>query len=349
MREWTSHMTQSYSSRIARWSGPVHLLAILLIMFSTPTFAQRPIPSPRDSTVLLFGKERIAIDYGRPSMSGRRIMGEFVPYNKIWRTGAGKSTTLETTTDLRIGDIEIPHGRYSLYTLPSELQWKLIINKQTDQWGTVYNGDLDFGRTDLRQRRLREPVERLTISLEKNGAKTGILRIEWEYASLWVRFEVLEDSFIASPRDSVSIDFGGSRLAIHYGRPYRRGRTVIGKVVPYNEVWRTGANEATIFSTDANLLVGGIQVPKGEYSLYSLPSVRSWKLIINKQTGQLGTQYDRALDLARIPLQREAVQNPIDQFTILFERTGENSCLLRLLWEYTSLSVPIEVLDGYTE
>ena len=305
--------------------------------------AQGPVPSPRDSTVLVLDRGRISVEYGRPSRQGRKIIGEFVPYNKIWRTGANRSTTFETTVDLLVGDVEIPRGRYSLYTLPSPTQWKLIINKQSGQWGTTYNSDLDFARTNLHLRQLPGIVEQLTIRLAKTGRMSGTLTIEWESASLSVPIRILDDPFVASPRDSVRIALNGSTVSVTYGRPFRRGRTIIGKVVPYNEVWRTGANEATSFVTDVDLLVGGVAVPRGTYSLYSLPSQRQWKLIINTEVGQQGTQYDRALDLARIPLKRESLKSPVEQFTIALDRTGKDACLLRLEWEFTSLSVPVRV------
>ena len=306
--------------------------------------AQGPVPSPRDSTVAIIDGQRIAIEYGRPSRQGRRIIGEFVPYNKIWRTGANLSTTFETEADLLLGDIEIPRGRYSLYTLPSPSQWKLIINKQTGQWGTSYTSDLDFARTTLQVRELSETVEQLTIRLARSTRKSGTLTIEWENTSLSVPFQILDDPFVASPRDSARITLNGSMVTIDYGRPFRRGRAIVGKVVPYNEVWRTGANEATSFVTEAEVVVGDVVVPRGSYSLYSLPSQRQWKLIINKETGQQGTQYDRALDLARIPLRRESLKSPVEQFTISIDRTGKDSCVLRLEWEFTSLSVPVRLL-----
>jgi len=322
----------------------ISLMLLCALLWGSEAAAQGPVPSPRDSTVLVLEGKRIAVEYGRPSRQGRRIIGEFVPYNKIWRTGANLSTTFETEADLLLGDIEIPRGIYSLYTLPSPAQWKLIINKQSGQWGTTYNSDLDFARTTLQVKTIPETVEQLTIDLARTGRDAGTLTIAWENTSLSVPLRILDDPFVASPRDSVRIALNGSMLSIQYGRPFRRGRAIMGKVVPYNEVWRTGANEATSFVTEADLMVGETIVPRGSYSLYSLPSQRQWRLIINKETGQQGTQYDRALDLARIPLRKESLKSPAEQFTISFDRTGKNSCVLRLEWEFTSLSVPVRLL-----
>jgi hypothetical protein len=116
----------------------------------------------------------------------------------------------------------------------------------------------------------------------------------------------------------------------------------MGDLVPYGQIWRTGANAATAFSTDANLLVGGTRVPAGKYTLYTLPSEGIWKLIINKQAGQWGTQYDASQDLARIDLQKKALPQLVDQFTISFEPRGPKATTMRLEWDNTSLSVNID-------
>lgn len=308
--------------------------------------AQQPILSARDSSRLVLKGKSVLVEYGKPAMRGRGIMGEFVPYNKVWRTGAGKATTFVTEADLRLGDQTIPRGTYTLFTMPSPTQWKLIINKQTGQWGTVYNPDLDLARIKLNQRRISSQVENLSITLEKRNTSSGILRIEWELTSLWIPFEVLPDDFVASPRDSARIFLGGKEIAVNYGRPYRRGRTIEGHVVPFNEVWRTGANAATTFSTETNLRIQGYEVPKGIYSIYTIPSTRQWKLIINKETGQSGLQYDRVEDLTRITIAKETLKSPVEQFTILLEKRSENEGVMRLMWEYFMISVPFTVSEG---
>ena len=305
--------------------------------------AQQPTLSPRDSTVFVSNGRRVVIEYGKPSVKGVPIIGDYVPYNKVWRTGSGKATTLESNSDLRLGDMEIPRGSYSLYTLPSAAGWKLIVNKQTGQWGTAYHSDLDYGRVALRRRTLEKPIDELSIKLEKSSPKSGVLRIEWERTALWLPFEILEDSFLASPRDSVDLRVEGKRITVNYGRPFRRGRKIIGGVVPYNEVWRTGANDATVLTTEADLVLEGSDIPRGAYSLFSLPTPKQWLLIVNKQTGQSGLQYNRALDLTRVPLKMERLKKPVEQFTILLEPSGKDGGVIRLMWEYTALSATFRI------
>jgi hypothetical protein len=321
-----------------RFSIPV--LVLLCVMLSQIVPAQQPLQVPRDSTVALITGKRISVSYGRPSLLGRKIMGDYVQYNKVWRTGAGQATQLTTDADLELGGMEIPRGSYSLYTFPTEGQWKLIINKQVGQWGTVYNPQQDLARIVLDKRTLPGLVEKLTFAIERGTNGAGILKIEWEHTSLSVPFRVSPIPIVASPRDSVQLMLGGKMLSVNYGRPSARGRKIIGSLVPYNQIWRTGANEVTTLKTEFDMILGGVEVPKGLYSLFTLPSKKNWLLIINKETGQNGLVYHPRLDLARVKFQKQALPSSVERFTIFLDKTGSRSGTLRLEWEKTRLSVP---------
>jgi hypothetical protein len=146
-----------------------------------------------------------------------------------------------------------------------------------------------------------------------------------------------------SPRKSAEHTFAdGKKVTIDYGSPSIRGRKIMGGLVPYGKVWRTGANTATGFVTDAGLMVGDTKVPAGKYTIYTLPNENSWQLIISKQTGQWGTEYNQPQDLARIPMKVESLNSPVEQMTFSFEKTGADSANLILEWEKTKLSVPLK-------
>jgi hypothetical protein len=145
-----------------------------------------------------------------------------------------------------------------------------------------------------------------------------------------------------SPRDSVVGMVDGGSVSVAYGRPTMRGRRIIGEVVPFGQVWRTGANEATHFRTDSDVLVGGMRVPAGSYTLWTVPGADTWTLVINKQTGQWGTVYDPAQDLARIPVRAETVASePVEQLTMRIEPASGGSATLVIAWENTRVLVPI--------
>ena len=147
-----------------------------------------------------------------------------------------------------------------------------------------------------------------------------------------------------SPAAKAEVEFKGKSIVIDYSRPSIRGRRIMGGLVPYGRVWRTGADDATSLKTPVDLEIGGVRVPAGNYTLYSLPSETSWKLIINKQTGQWGTEYDQSQDLARVDLVKTPLSTPLEQFTIEFVKKGSDSAELILEWETTKLSVPVQVM-----
>lgn len=137
------------------------------------------------------------------------------------------------------------------------------------------------------------------------------------------------------------------RIAIDYGQPHARGREVVGKVVPFDSVWRTGANSATTLTTDVDLTIGGARVPKGAYTLFTLPTKSGWKLIINRQTGQWGTEYHAERDLARVDLATRALREPAESFTIWLVPAPDAPAhgTLRMAWGNTELSTDWKVVD----
>lgn len=148
---------------------------------------------------------------------------------------------------------------------------------------------------------------------------------------------------VLSPRDSTMQTIGAAELSVNYGRPSKRGREIFGGLVPYGVVWRTGANQATHFQTNHDLTVGTVRVPRGTYTLWTIPEKESWTLIINRVTGQWGTDYDKTQDLARIPMKVEKLREPVEQFAIGIASTGDATGLLTMTWDTTQASVPIRV------
>ncbi|MFN8588738.1 MAG: DUF2911 domain-containing protein [Candidatus Eisenbacteria bacterium] len=141
-----------------------------------------------------------------------------------------------------------------------------------------------------------------------------------------------------SVRDTVNVEAGGAKLWFDYGRPSKRGRTVFPEVVPYGELWRTGANAATQFSTDKPLDFGGVVVPAGKYTLWTIPTKSGWTLVFNSQTGQWGTEHDATKDLYRVPMGVEPLPDVVERFTIaVMPRAGGG--VLQLDWDTTRAAV----------
>ncbi len=317
------------------------MVLCLLLMSATADAQQRTIQSPRDSVSLSLDTCVVGINYGRPSMRGRKIMGQLVPWNQVWRTGANEATHLKTNFDMTFGGVPVTRGTYTLWTLPSQEGWKVILNKQTGQWGTGYTPSLDLARFDARVEHLPAPVDTFTIVLQPRGKTSGVMTLLWENTSVSVPFEKNDRVRPLSPNDSASFELGGKNISIHYSRPFMRGRVIWGVVVPYDSVWRTGANNATSLMTEADLRIGGVMVPRGSYTLYSIPSPSGCTLIVSKKPGGGEPAYDRKNDLARISMKAETPAAAIDPFRIWFEPAGPSSATLKFGWGDRAFSAVI--------
>ena len=146
-----------------------------------------------------------------------------------------------------------------------------------------------------------------------------------------------------SNRDTTRATAGGAALWVDYSRPSKRGRVIFGELVPYGQVWRTGANAATQFRTDKNLQMGGVTLPAGLYTLFTIPGPSEWTLIINSETGQTGTAHKPDRDLFRIPMKVSAPPQTVERFTIGVT-PGDNGGVLYMEWDATRASVPFTVV-----
>lgn len=133
--------------------------------------------SPHETVEYTVGDAKVSLVYGRPYLKGRKVE-TLAPAGKVYRTGADEATTLVTDKALKIGTLSVPAGSYTLYTLPAEGAWQLIVNKQTGQWGTQYSEDQDLGRVQMTAGDLEKPVEQLTIAIQPDGSKHA-LTIAW--------------------------------------------------------------------------------------------------------------------------------------------------------------------------
>lgn len=124
-------------------------------------------------------------------MRGRRIMGALVPYDRVWCPGADEATTLMTNRTLRLGDLTLPAGRYTLWMLPGENAWTLIVNAQTGQWHTDYAPSCDIGRVPLTLRRLAAPIQQLTFQISR-ARGGGVLSMKWETTDVSAPFSVVQ-------------------------------------------------------------------------------------------------------------------------------------------------------------
>jgi len=147
----------------------------------------KKLPSPPANVRVALGTATLKINYNTPSMRGRKIMGGLVPYGQVWRTGANPATTLITSEDLKFGTLTVPAGTHTIYTLPGESQWLLIINNQTGQWGTEYSDAKDLGRTPMMSKPMSAPQEVMSISFENTTPTSTELHVRWETTDEFVK------------------------------------------------------------------------------------------------------------------------------------------------------------------
>ena len=145
--------------------------------------AKRPSP-PSEATATVDGTD-ITIDYSQPSVKGREIFGQLVPYGKVWRTGANEATTFEASSDVTINGKPLPAGTYALFTIPNEDEWTIIFNKQAEQWGAFdYDESQDALRVDATPEKTEQPAEQLTFDISDNG------EVSMMWADAQVSFDV---------------------------------------------------------------------------------------------------------------------------------------------------------------
>jgi hypothetical protein len=213
----------------------------------------------------------------------------------------------------------------------------LTVTRPDARWVVFHNDDLGTIRVRIDDQLRAQEIDMRGSTLGAHAVRRASVNIAAEQA----RYAAMDAAGTGlgplSPQDSVRARVGGANIMIGYHRPSARGRTVFGGVVPFGRVWRTGANQATSFTTDRDLMIGSTRVPAGSYTIWSLPTADSWHLILNRQTGQWGTEYHAEHDLAHIPMTVARPATAVEQFTIGIAPDGT----LSLAWGDRRGTVPV--------
>ena len=164
-------------------------LPILAALIILPAHAQRFVSPAATASATVAGK-KISVDYYAPSMHERKIFGGIVPFNAVWCTGANYATAVTSDADLDFGGVKVPKGRFSIWTLPTDHDWTLILNKQTGQSHLAYDESRDIGRTKMNVKTLLRPVETFRIELRPGEGNKGTLALIWEQTEASIPFTV---------------------------------------------------------------------------------------------------------------------------------------------------------------
>ncbi|MFZ1806612.1 MAG: DUF2911 domain-containing protein [Cyclobacteriaceae bacterium] len=174
---------------------------------------------------------------------------------------------------------------------------------------------------------------------------SGILFLIILSALAYIRFYYTKTF---SPEATAEYSQNGTNLSVFYNRPSKKGRAIFGELVPFGSIWRTGANEATIFRTNKDLVIKGQQLKAGTYSLWTIPGEQTWEVIFNSENGQWGVNFngeankDPIKDVLTVEVPALTHDKEFEQFTISIEQVGEDLELI-LLWDKTVVVVPISV------
>lgn len=317
-------------------------LAAIAFLFLTPSIQAQEDKSKRPSPPAvvkgMIDNADVAIYYSSPAIKGRMIWGGLVPYGKIWRTGANEATIFETNKEIRLNENVLPAGKYGLFTVPGEKEWTIVLNSVWDQWGAFkYDQSRDILRFKVPVEKSPAFNERLKFDIVDNDVV-----FYWE--NIKVSFNVngpgkqTTSEIRVSPPASAKSIVDGVNILISYSQPGVIGRTIWGGLVPYDEVWRTGANEATTIEIDKDLIVQGQKLPAGKYAIFTIPGEKEWTVLFNSEWNQWGCfTYDPTKDVLRIKAtpSMSASFNERMKFEI-----GDNSIVLH--WENLQLAIPVK-------
>jgi hypothetical protein len=299
--------------------------------------------APMTSTTILFADTVATIDVTRAGVadtanSGKKIYHGFVvPQIQVAPSSYGLYELILSSSRLAGNDsvayVVIGPGRN-----PSPSVWISRRGRDSVVYNsTMFGGWLEVARVDSRGRLLGVNSTATTVKT----IATRVDNLDFDaIAKAWATRGVAGPM---SPPDTVRAAIGAAKIEVAYSRPSKRGRVIFGgDPVPWNKVWRTGANAATQFTTSSDLMFGTTAVPAGKYTLWTLPTPTGAKLIINSQTGQWGTDYDIAKDFARLDLAAKTLTQPVEQFTIAVVPQGAGGAL-RMSWDTTEYSIPFTI------
>jgi hypothetical protein len=331
---------------------------IAAALAALPLSAQQKRISPHETTSIVIGERnagnRITITYGRPytkdprSGKVRKIWGGLVPWGEAYRLGADEATLLVTQQPIILGGATIPAGAHTLYLVPSETgASKLAVSTNVGVWGDPVDETHDLTRVEVKKETLDSPVDQLTITLEKDPAGGAVLRIAWETTQFSAPIKPVEPHLefpAASPSATLKQRVGLADVEVVYSRPDVRGRQIFGGLVPYGQVWRTGANNATRITFSTPVTLQGTHVDAGTYELFTIPGRDEWTIIVQKASKQWGAYtYDPKKDVARMTAKPAETAQPVETFTISLDDIRDNSATLAIEWDHTRVPVTLSV------
>jgi len=333
-------------------SGILLIAITAFILLGNYGYSQRPRVSPMAGVSQTLGEAtEVIVTYSRPAVKGRTIWGDLVPFDKVWRTGANEATTISFTDDVLIEGKELKAGKYALFTIPAQKAWTLIFNKQSDQWGAFkYNPGQDALQITVKPETSADR-EWMQFHFEKLNGTSANAVLQWDKLQVPFKIETQkkDGEVRASLKAEVSQTIGAAtKISVVYSRPGVRGREIWGGLVPYDKIWRTGANENTTITFSEDVMVEGKKLAAGTYGLHTIPSAEEWTIIFNNNSTAWGSfDYNKEEDALRVTVKPQSTDTQTEWLTFFIDgmetdsNNVPNKAKVRLVWN--KLEVPILV------
>ncbi len=257
-------------------------------LLATPALAQLELPdlSPRAEVMQTVGITAITVNYASPGVKGRKIFGELVPLDKLWRTGANAATTLEVSTDVKIGGKDVPAGKYALFTIPGKDKWTVIINKNADQGGTRnYDQKLDQARFEVKPGKAATKMERMTFLFTDTQDDSTSLQLVWDETRVTLPITIETNALVAAGIDGYAK--GSARTMANAARHYKRVKqldkalAMIDNALAIDETWFALWIKADILAEKGDIKAA-YPVAEKAYALGSKDEYFFWKDTIEK-------------------------------------------------------------------
>ena len=333
--------------RISRFGD--HLEAVVAIRNPVPLVVRILADYPRGDTITTFRLATRRADAGvhaEPVFERLTIVRDTLATTTVKRNGALDSTLSSREFRVRPGaqpftsatvafyDHAVRRARaakvdslaYDEYAVGQTPVFPGYVARRGDEIAVDYGGTPLFAKVDDQGRISRLDMRATTVKTVTEY--TSFVDVE----GIAQRWGAEKAPGLPSPRDTVRAALGATTVAIDYGRPSTRGRAIFGALVPFDTIWRVGANAATQLILNEPILIGDALIPAGKYSLWMVPAKNSARLIVNKQSGQWGTAYDAAQDLVTIPLEVRPRSPIVEQLTISIVPIDDRSRQLQIGW-----------------
>lgn len=313
-----------------------------------PAPDDRPSPLRLSRTTLDDGTY-IKVHYSAPHKRDREIFGTLVPFGEVWRTAANEASEITFTQPVYFGSTRVPAGTYSLFTKPGAEMWDVMLNTKLQQAGTGdYDPALNAASVTVPAQTVPTTYEAFTIRFDP--VTDGVhMVIRWDQTKVEVPIMRIGHDALTprpSPMGLARATLGnGTYVKVHYSAPRKKGRAIFGELVPFGQLWRTAANEATELTVTGDVTFGGETLPAGTYTLITIPEAEAWTVVLH--TGRMHnatSNYKEEMDALRVQVPVEQMADKqYEAFTINLEE-AEGGADLALMWDQTRVVVPIRTL-----